>query len=187
MYIVGGHSNGLYFYHGRPDVRRCPNCQHLLHKWDEDITKVPMRRVRKYDISISYDGVQVWDCAAKEVYDRAQMSGLHFAQLSNPEFYAVRASSVLQYDATCTGTRFLNQCGACKQWEFVGTGTPVVLMPGSVVPSLGFARTDLEFAAKDEKQPLLICGDGAAKILKAAKLRGLELEKALAGTVSTLS
>ena len=65
----------------------------------------------------------------------------------------------------------------CGNWEFAGIGTSVVLMPGSHVAPLGFARTDLEFADKDGKHPLRICGDEAAKILKSAKLKGLDLEK----------
>ncbi len=35
----------------------------------------------------------------------------------------------------------------------------------------------VEFASNDEKHPLLICGDEAAKILRATKLKGLELVK----------
>lgn len=36
-------------------------------------------------------------------------------------------------------------------------------------------RSDYEFAHGDEKSPLFLCGLKAAKVLKAAGLRGLEL------------
>ena len=177
MYIVRGHNMGLYFFDGRTDVRRCPTCQHLLRKWEEDLTCVPIKKFRKYDVGASYDGIDVWSSRAKAIYESAEMTGLRFIPLAHPNLYAARAEAVMHYDSSCPNTRFENQCMTCGNWEFVGIGTPVVLMPGSHVAPLGFARTDVEFAAKDGKQPLLICGDEAAKILKSAKLKGLDLEK----------
>ena len=177
MYIVYGHDMDLYFFYGRTDVRRCPTCRHLLRKWEEDLTCVPIKTFRKYDVGGSYDGILVWSSKAKAIYESAGMTGLRFIPLAHPNLYAVRAEPVVQYDSSCQYTRFENQCVTCGNWGFVGIGTPVVLMPGTVVPPLGFARTDLEFASKDEKSPLFICGDEAAKILKSAKLKGLDLEK----------
>jgi hypothetical protein len=177
VYEVSGHDNGLFFFDDRTDVRRCRDCGHLLSKWDEDLTVVPIRKFRKYDVGGSYDGVLMFSRRAKAIYEQASMTGLQFTQLAHPELFAVWANAVVQYDPSSPGTRFLNRCDTCGQFHFVGCGTPVSLMPGSGVLPLGFARTDVEFAAKDEKFPLLICGDEAAKILKAAKLKGLELKK----------
>ena len=44
------------------------------------------------------------------------------------------------------------------------------------MPEMGFGRTDLEFGSGDEKCPVLLCGDGAATILRKASFRGLDLE-----------
>jgi hypothetical protein len=177
MYAVFGHHNDLYFFDDRTDVRRCPACKHLLSKWDEDLTIVPIGKFRKYDFGCSYDGVHVVSTRFKAIYEEAGMTGLQFAPLARPNLFAVQTKNIVRYDPTCPGTRFLNKCETCGQFSFVGAGTPIVLMPSSAVPPMGFAQTDLEFAEKDEKHPLLICGDEAAKILKAAKLKGLNLVK----------
>lgn len=176
-YVVYGHFNDLYFFEDRTDVRRCPVCRHLLSKWEEDLTVVPIGKFRKLDVASSYDGVNMFSRRAKSVYEQAGMSGLQFTRLSHPDLFAVQATDIVRYDPTCRGARFIDKCDICGQFRFVGVGTPHVLMRGSTVPRLGFARTDLEFAEKDEKSPLLICGDEAAKILRAAKLKGLDLEK----------
>ncbi len=177
MYVVYGHDNGLYFFYGRTDVRRCRVCGHLLAKWDEELRVALVSKFRKYDVGGSYDGVLVFSRRAKEVYEQACMTGLQFIPLDRPDLFAVRAKDVVQYDPTIRGTRFIDKCDTCGQFKFIGTGRPITLLPGNTVPPLGFAHTDLEFAEKDEKHPLLICGDEAAAILRAAKLRGLDLEK----------
>jgi len=177
MHAVFGHDNDLYFYYDRTDVRRCPACKHLLSKWDEDLAVVPIGKFRKYDFGCSYDGVHVVSTRFKRVYEETGMTGLQFTPPARPDLFAVKATAIVHYDPTCRGTRFLNKCETCGQFSFVGLGTPIVLMPGTTVPPLGFAQTDLEFAEKDEKSPLLICGDEAGMLLKHAKLKGLDLQK----------
>lgn len=167
----------LHFFYDRADVRRCPACKELLSKWDEDLTIVPIGKYRKYDIGASYDGVCIFSRRAKAVYDQAGMTGLQFTQLAHPDLFAVQASTIVQYDSVRRGTRFEKKCDVCGRYKYVAGATPAYLMPGSNVPPLGFARTDIEFASNDEKHPLLICGDEAAAILRAANLKGLELKK----------
>ena len=177
MYVLFGHDNDLYFYYDRTDVHRCPTCRQLLSKWDEDLAVVPIGKFRKYDVGGSYDGVLVFSRRAKEVYEQDGMPGLCFIPLAHPDLFAVQANNIVQYDAARRGTRFERKCDACGRYTAVAGATPVYLMPGNTVPPLGFARTDVEFGSRDEKSPLFICGDEAAAILKAAKLKGLDLEK----------
>ncbi len=173
--------NGLYFFYERTDVRRCPVCKELLAKWDEDLTAelkvIPVhRRKKKYDISGSYDGVDVASLRFKDLYERSGMTGLQFTDLGD-DAHAVRATNVVAFDAVRCGTKFENRCDTCGRYESVTGARPVYLLPGEVVPDMGFARTDLEFASGDEKHPLLLCGEGVAKILWAAKLKGIVLQK----------
>ncbi len=177
MYIVYPHDNDLFFFEDRTDVRRCPACKELLCKWDEDLTVVPIGKFRKLDIGGSYDGVLMFSRKAKAVYEQSGMTGLQFTQLAHPDLFAVQASAIVRYDAIRRGTAFEQKCDICGRYKYVTGATPAYLMPGSSVPPLGFVRTDVEFASNDEKHPLLICGDEAAKILRAAKLKGLELVK----------
>jgi hypothetical protein len=176
MYIVYGQHNDLYFFDERTDLHRCAACGHMLSKWEADLTVVPIKKYRRYDVGTSYDGVRVVSKRFKSLYEDSGMTGLLFTPLEH-DLYAIRAQDVVLYDQHCQGTRFEDKCEVCGEYESVVRGTPVCLMPGASVPALGFVRTDLEFATKDEKHPLTICGDEAAKILKAAKLKGLSLEK----------
>ncbi|HRI68290.1 MAG TPA: hypothetical protein PK156_28870 [Polyangium sp.] len=134
------------------------------------------RRKKKYDISGSYDGVDVASRRFKDLYERSGMTGLQFKELGDDAF-AIRATNVVAFDAVRRGTKFEKKCDACGIYESVTGATPVYLLPGEVVPDMGFARTDLEFASGDEKHPLLLCGEGVAKILWAAKLKGIVLQK----------
>jgi hypothetical protein len=171
------HHNDLYFYDDRTDVRRCPVCKQLLAKWDEDLAVVPITKFRKLDISTSYDGIKVFSRKAKMTYEEAGMTGLRFIPLAHPDLFAIRANDIVHYDAKRRGTRFEEKCEVCGRYDVIVGATPVYLMPGSMVAPLGFARTDVEFGSHDERQSLFICGDEAAKILKAAKLKGLNLVK----------
>jgi len=181
VYWFSEEFNNLYFFEGRTDVKRCPVCKELLAKWEEDLTVnhlvVPIqRRKKKYDISSSYDGVEVVSRRFKELYEHSAMTGLRFVDLGD-EAFAIRATNVVAFDAERRGTSFHKKCEACGRYESVTGATPVYLLPGEIVPHMGFARTDLEFASGDEKGPLLLCGDEVAKILWAAKLKGIVLQK----------
>jgi hypothetical protein len=176
MYIVDGHDNDIFFFEDRDDVRRCESCGQLLNKWEEDLTVVPIPRRLKLDVSASYDGVDVVSTRFRTLYDRSGMAGLRFTPLGQTA-YAIQATEIVEFDAARTGTRFSDLCETCGQYESVVGVTPAFLKEGSVVSDMGFARTDLEFASGDEKSPLIICGDSAARILRKAKLKGLELEK----------
>jgi hypothetical protein len=176
MYLVYGHHNDLYFFDERTDLRRCTACGHMLSKWEEDLTVVPIGKFRKLDIGYSYDGVVVVSNKFKVLYEQSGMTGLQFTALSH-NLHAIRATEIILYDAIRRGTQFENKCDTCGQYESVVGATPAYFKPGSSVPPLGFARSDIEFATKDEKKPLLICGDDAGALLKGAKLKGLDLQK----------
>jgi hypothetical protein len=112
----------------------------------------------------------------KAVCESSGLTGLKFVPLpDDPGFYQIMATATVEFDAERRGTRFDKQCPACQRFRSVTGATPVFLKPGSTVPDCGFVRSDLEFASGDEKHPLLLCGPSAGKVLKAAKLKGLDL------------
>ncbi len=160
----------------RPGLRRCAACGELLDKWQESLSGLVLKK-RQLDISCTYDGVTVVSDRFKAAYESAGLSGLTFRQLpDDPEFFAIRPERVVEYDAGRRGTRFINPCPQCGRYESVVGATPVYLKPGSAIEPLEFVRTDLEFGSEDEKSPLLLCGNSAAGALRAAGLKGLELE-----------
>jgi hypothetical protein len=161
----------------RSGVRRCSACNELLNKWNEPLTGLIIKK-RQFDISCTYDGIEVASAAFKEVYDSHGLSDLSFSPLpDDPSFYCIRATKVVEFDPVRRGTRFEEQCPSCGRYRSIVGATPVYLKPGSEIPDMGFARTDLEFASGDEKSPVLLCGPAAGKVLKSAKLSGLDLVK----------
>lgn len=132
---------------------------------------------RKYDVSITYDGVVIVSEMFKSVYAANNLSGLEFRQLpDDTPFFAIHATRAVEFDAERRKTRFIKPCQECGRHESVVGATPVFLKSGSEVDEREFVRTDLEFGSGDEKHPLLICGKAAAKAIRDAKLKGLDLK-----------
>jgi len=156
-------------------VRRCPRCGDLLAKWDEPLNGLCITD-RRYDISCTYDGIMIGSHRLKEVIQSHGLTGLRFIALPDDSvFFQIQATDVVAFDAERRGTRFERQCSVCGHFESVVGATPVYLKPGSRIPDRGFVRTDIEFGSGDEKSPLILCGPFAGKVLKDAKLKGLDL------------
>lgn len=161
------------------DFARCKVCGQLIDKWDHSFKDLVLKK-RNYDISCTYDGVDVVSARFKAICEENNLAGLVFQLLpSDPSFFSIRATKVVSFDAQRRKTRFLNQCTSCGQFKTVVGATPVFLTAGSQVGAAEFARTDLEFASGDEKHPLLLCGETAHTILSKYNLRGLEFAKVM--------
>ena len=118
MFTIYGHDNDISFFEGRTDVRRCSSCGHLISKWNEDLSGVPIPERLKHDISTSYDGVVIVSHRFKDLYENAGMTGLRFIALRDRAF-AVVATDVVKFDADRRGTRFIDQCTSCGQFDSV--------------------------------------------------------------------
>ena len=159
----------------RPRVHRCEVCGELTQKWEEPLLGLVIRK-RKYDISITYDGVLVVSQRFKSIFEAARLSGLQFRALpDDAEFYAAYAPKIVEFDAERRKTRFIKPCQRCGRFESVVGATPVYLKADCAIGVREFVRTDLEFGSHDEKHPLLLCGKDAAECLSGAQLRGLDL------------
>ena len=156
-------------------THRCIECGELLNKWGESLSGLILKK-RRYDISCTYDGVQLVSGAFRSAYEEAGLAGLMFRPLpDDPSFFAIRPTRAVAFDSERRGTRFTAPCPGCGIHKDVSGATPVFLRPGSNVKENEFVRTDLEFGSDDEKSPILICGESAARSLSDAKLRGLDL------------
>ena len=156
-------------------IHRCDRCGDLTSKWDEPLLGVIIKK-RKYDLSITYDGILISSELFRSVYTANNLSGLEFRRLpDDTQFFAIHATRAIEFDAERRKTRFIKPCQYCGRYESVVGATPVFLRAGSEVDEREFVRTDLEFGSGDEKHPLLICGKAAAKAICDAKLKGLDL------------
>lgn len=174
MYRLSARDNDSYFFRDRQDVKRCSACSALLDKWKEDLSAVPIKRTPQYDVSYSYDGVYVVSNRFRMCVKENAITGLVFTPLQ-AGLFSIRPEVSVPFDAERRGTRFLKQCQVCGQYESVVGATPVFLAAKSVIPERGFVRTDIEFGSFDEKHPVVLCGDEAAKVLMSANLKGLTL------------
>jgi len=160
---------------GSTTIVRCPACRQMLNKWEASFGNFRVAK-RGMDISCTYDFQVVVSKRFRDVYDAHGMGGLVFRDLpGDAEFWGIMAEQTVQFDAQRAGTKFLDRCEQCGRYEAVIGTKPCSLLPGEHVPPNGFVRTDLEFAAGDNKGPLLICGLEAGGTLKESKLKGVLL------------
>ncbi len=159
----------------RADVLRCEICEKLLKKWDESLAGLVVRK-RRNDIGSTYDGITIVSNRFKLMYESSGLVGLVFTQLPDDnEFYAIRPTRSVRFDAVRRSTRFINACTECHRYESVVGATPVFLCAGETIGDSEFVRTDIEFGSDDEMSPLLLCGKVAGEALNNAKLKGVDL------------
>lgn len=162
---------------GKPfaGVRRCAQCGDLLSKWSESLAGLVLAR-RRYDLSITYDGIVIASHRFRSLCQDSGLTGLQFKPLpDDPDFVHVVATIIVPFDSVRRGTRFIRQCAVCGMYESVVGATPVYLQQGASVPDAGFARSDLEFGSDDEKHPLLLCGATACAVIAASDVEGVDL------------
>lgn len=176
IFTIYGHDSDMSFFEGRGDVKRCSSCGLLVAKWEEKLDVVPIPGRLRYDVSSSYDGVVVVSRRFRDVYESAGLTGLEFTPLTG-DYFALRATNTVAFDSVRRGTRFINKCDECGQYEAVVGAAPAFLLDGEAISEQTFARTDLEFGSGDEKAPVFVCGSHAAEVLRRAKLKGMDLEK----------
>lgn len=175
-YRVCGHDNDSYAFYGRTDVQRCPVCKNLTSKWTETLSGLVINKLRRADISATYDGVLVVSFRFKEVCLQSGISGVIFIRLpDDPSFFRLDSNNVVEFDAARAKTRFIKQCDLCKNYESIVGTNPFGLKTGNILGEKSLAKTDLEFASLDEKHPITICDAQAGEILKKARLKGLDL------------
>jgi len=173
LHVVYGRDNDRYVFRDRDDVPRCERCGGLLDKWEGDQIRLDDPVSIGMDISTTYDGVVVVSPRFREVVAESDLVGLSFLELHGG-FAVLRATRRIAFDAATRRTRFEERCDACGNCESVIGATPAFLMPPVDVRPVEFVWTDIEFGSGDEKSPLLVCGDRAARALRRAKLSGLD-------------
>jgi hypothetical protein len=174
LYVVFGHDNDRYAFRDRAGVGRCEQCTQIIDKWSEHQPfSVDEPAAIAMDISSTYDGVDVVSPRFRRVIHDAGLTGLTFQEIGDG-YAVVRATRRVRFDAEARMTRFENQCERCGSYETVVGATPAFLIPPVDVGPNEFVWTDIEFGSGDEKSPLLICGENAARALRKAKLKGLD-------------
>lgn len=179
-YRLGGNaSNDGVFFKDAPEGILCPNCGTCLDP-NYYPQEIEIHRSKKYDVGYTWDlrtlFSQKFVDFCKNEFD-FDMSKNKIKSPTGDLFYYLPDEKV-EFDAEERKTKFLNQCLECGNFEEVIGATPVFLKDRSIIES-GIFRTDLEFASRSSKSPMLIIGVNWYKKLKKENFRGLYMEPIL--------
>jgi len=153
---------------GHPHPATCPTCG---RKTDPDFVNQDFKAKRRdWDISSTYDGYCVVSKRFRDFCTEQGWPGMSFVRLpADEEFFVLRLSIVLPFDAERRQTRFEKPCPACGKYFDVIGATPAYLRGISEPIIEGFFRTDLEFASGHEQSPLIVVGISTAERLRDQK------------------
>jgi len=197
-YELGGHDNDSYMLgeETRPaatDAERqyfdwrftkdggqhpatCPQCG---RKTDPDYIDPHFKlRRKRMDMSATYDDYVIVSERFRDFCIERAIAGIEFVALpSQPKHFRLVVRNVLEVDLEASvGVRQQCYCDRCGEYAGV-FGTGGLRFKGVEGPIQGFFRTDLEFAQAHELGPVLIIDCELAAAMKAAKFRGLCLNK----------
>lgn len=160
---------------GIPHPATCPTCG---RKIDLDFVNPEFRaNHRNWDIGVTYDGYDIVSKALRDYCRSNDWQGITFVPLpADPDFFVVRLTRVLRFDADRRGTRFEKLCPSCGKYNSVAGATPVYLRDIKEPIADGFFRTDVEFGSAHEQGPLMLVGVRTAEQLRKKGFRNCDLE-----------
>jgi hypothetical protein len=136
---------------------------------------------RSRDACATYDGYFLVSSRFKGAWESSGHEGANFDRLpSDSDFFALRSTRLVNFDAKRRGTRFEDYCSSCHAYATVVGSRPAALVGVDQPLAPGLYRTDIEFACDIEQHPLLIVGVETHGMLRAAGLKGLEFKEVFA-------
>ena len=136
---------------------------------------------RVYDLSSTYDGYTIVSRKFKEFCDRKGYKNIEFKELDkDPDFFALIALKVIEYDTDRNNPQYENYCEACSNYESVIGPSPIYLKGITEPLADGFYRTDILFASGNEKSPLIIIGPETKEAILKEGFKGIDFEKIIA-------
>ena len=152
------------------DIRRCPVCARLTHKWEEETDT--RERARK-DFSFSADGFPMASPKFKAMYDEEGFCGATFRPLSNG-FFVLLPERKVKIDAELEGRRLQGEkCPACGGYQAILVGAAPVVAAGErdIAPN-EIARTELEYGHMINSCFDVLVGDKVHDAILSRKLSG---------------
>lgn len=161
---------------GVPHPATCPTCG---RKTDPEFVNPKFKAKRRtWDISATYDGYKVVSKRFREFSEKHGWEGMTFVPLpADKDFFVLRLSRVLPFDAKRRRTRFEDPCPACGAFYNVIGANPVYLRGVTEPIQEGFFRSDLEFASGPEQGPLILVGIATAEKLREQGFQKLYLKE----------
>ena len=156
-----------------PHQLLCPSCDRKLQpSWVNPSYRV---RRRRRDAVATYDGYMIVSKRFKQTLEESGHLGAIFDPLpADPEYFSLRSSRILPFDAAALPTRFEDFCSTCGAYASVVGARPLRLLGIDAPLAPGLYRTDVEFACGIEQHPLIVVAPTTYLVLKGASLAGLE-------------
>jgi hypothetical protein len=162
---------------GKQHPATCPKCG---RKIDPGFVDPSFHLSKKsMDIGSTFDGYTIVSEKFKRFCESHEMRGIESIALpSQPKHYWFVIRNIIEVDTTKSlGIRFLYYCDWCQKYAGV-FGTDGLRFKGVESPiTEGIYRTDIEFAQAHEQHPIIVVGTEVAAAMKAAKFKGICLNK----------
>ncbi len=165
----------IFYYEHAPDASFCKNCDTYIGKSAYIPKSLGISRFPK-DFCFSYDGQLLLSKNAKEFLLESADTKVDFLKVNDmPDVFVPIISEVVEFDYKRRGTRFLDYCDFCNNYEsIVGAAPPFLKSPENVLAK-GIYISDLKFGSGREKGPIYIVGVQLGKLLKKS-FREIDLE-----------
>ena len=171
-YRISGPFNDSYMFDSDSYVGDCAYCNARL---EPKINHSFVLQKRKYDVSYTYDGYFVVSERFKDFCTYTKQENLIFHSLaSEPNFYVMETTTVLEFDYIKREVEFTNQCEHCGVYEEVIGSTPTFLINNKDIIEQGIYRTDIEFTSKKNRGSLIIMGIETLKEFRVQRFKGLD-------------
>src|SRR5690606_26792944 len=173
--VIFGYDNDSYMHETSVKELHCDLCQAKLRSKASKNFKL---KVKKFDISYTYDGYLIVSKMLKEFLEGEVSIGVNFHRLvQEPEFFWLEVISEITFDWKMRRTKLLNQCPKCLVFEEVAGSTPAFVKDSDLLSSNKILRTDIEFGFKTSRFPLVILNLELLEKFKLLEISGLSLDK----------
>jgi hypothetical protein len=172
--IYPGFHDWHFLHNGAPHPATCPVCD---RRTDPQFIN-PRFRVsrRKWDAVVTGDGYYLVSSVFRAVAREYGWIDVEFAELpGDSDYFWLRPSRTIAFDAERRATRFEHRCPACKGWVEVVGAHPIMLRGVDRPLAAGIFQTDIEFGSGHGQCPLIVVGMETAAQIKAAGLRHVDL------------
>lgn len=154
-----------YFFKGAPEQHFCSGCGSCIGKDKYYPEKLDIRKLKNF--ATTYDNRLLLSNVAREFLIEKSRTQLTFKLVNKkPDIYVMETSEIVAFDVEKRGTRFVDYCDICGNYESVVGATPIMLKGTSQIESCSVVKTDISFGSSKEKAPIYIVGEELAKELK---------------------
>lgn len=176
-YTIALELNDGKFYLGGNTGVICPHCDSVIGEIElSEVVFEP--KIKKYDVSYSYDGVLIANSKFKKICESMKLRNIIFQTVNNDlGLYAMSVNKVVKFDFEARKTRFVNPCDLCGNFESIVGATPAFLLEDLPKENIEIYKTDIEFGSGRNKHSLLVVNEVTKKALEATEIKGLRFKE----------